>query len=229
MARPDWTKPESYPKTPEAWPYRVWAWEFLRRNPDFQRQCDELAEASAGAKQRMARSWGLSEFKPYKEGYNGPHGCLWLSEAFREYEAAENGEKEYRVVLKQHEVALVFNLNDVTTAGISALEVQLEVARDILMDYIREFGLKPADFRIKPSGLFEALRVYDALTYGEMTPTEVARQFFPDAFTVLGDPDAARKKVNDFKSRAELMIEEKGYLRLVTRDYLDSRSRSSKR
>ena len=97
------------------------------------------------------------------------------------------------------------------------------------MDYMREFGLKPADFRIKPLGLFEALRVYDALTYGEMTPTEVARQFFPNAFTELGDPDDARKKINDFKNRAKLMIEEKGYLRLVTRDYLDSRSRSSKR
>ena len=119
MARPDWTKPESYPKTPEAWPFRVWAWEFLRRNPEFQRQCDELAEASAGAKQRMARSWGLGEFKPYKEGYFSPSGCLWLSEAFREYEAAEDGDKEYRVVLKQHEVALVFDLNNVTTAGLA--------------------------------------------------------------------------------------------------------------
>jgi hypothetical protein len=47
-------------------------------------------------------------------------GCLWLSEAFREYEAAEDGDKEYRVVLKQHEVALVFDLNNVTTAGLSA-------------------------------------------------------------------------------------------------------------
>ena len=55
MARPDWTQPESYPKTPEAWPFRVWAWEFLRRNPEFQRQCDELAEASA-AIARLVRS-----------------------------------------------------------------------------------------------------------------------------------------------------------------------------
>lgn len=55
---PDWTKPESYPKTPRAWSYRVWAWEFLRRNPEFQRQCDELAKTSAGAKQRIARVGG---------------------------------------------------------------------------------------------------------------------------------------------------------------------------
>ena len=176
MARPDWTKPESYPKTPEGWSFRVWAWEFLRRNPEFQRQCDELAEASAGAKQRMARSWGLGEFKPYKEGYFSPSGCLWLSEAFREYEAAEDGDKEYRVVLKQHEVALVFDLNHVTTAGLSALDVQLEVARDILMDYMQKFGLKPVDVRIKPSGLFDALRVYDAITYGGVRPTDVAKE-----------------------------------------------------
>ncbi len=229
MARPDWTKPESYPKTPEAWPFRVWAWEFLRRNPEFQRQCDELAEASAGAKQRMARSWGLGEFKPYKEGYFSPSGCLWLSEAFREYEAAKDSDKEYRVVLKQHEVALVFDLNNVTTAGLSAIDAQLGAARDVLLGYLREFGLKPADVRVNQSGLFKTLRVYDALTYGNVTPTEVARQLFPDAFTDRGDPDAARKEVNDAKRRAKLLIEEKGYLRLVTRDYLDSRRRSSKK
>ena len=231
MARPDWTKPESYPKTPEAWSYRVWAWEFLRRNPEFQRQCDELAEASAGAKQRMARSWGVSEFKPYKEGYHGPHGCLWLSEAFREYEAAEDGDKEYRVVLKQHEVALVFDLNHVTTAGLSALDVQLEVARDILMDYMQKFGLKPVDVRIKPSGLFDALRVYDAITYGGVRPTDVAKELEPAAFEQddLTRQDYLRKMVNDDLKRGKLMIEERGYLRLVTRDYLDSRSRSSKR
>lgn len=231
MARPDWTKPESYPKTPEAWPFRVWAWEFLRRNPEFQRQCDELAEASAAAKQRMARSWGLGEFKPYKEPYHGPHGCLWLSEAFREYEAAEDGDKEYRVVLKQHEVALVFDLNHVTIAGISALDVQLQVARDILMDYMREFGLKPVDVRNRPSGLFDALQAYDAIVYGGVRPTDLAREREPAAFEQkdLTRQDQLRKTVNDDLKRGKLMIEEKGYLRLVTRDYLDSRSRSSKR
>lgn len=228
MARPDWTKPESYPKTPEGWPFRVWAWEFLRRNPEFQRQCDELAEASAGAKQRMARSWGLGEFKPYKEGYFSPSGCLWLSEAFREYEAAEDGDKEYRVVLKQHEVALVFDLNNVTTAGLSAIEAQLGAAREVLLDYLREFELKPADVRVNRRGLFEALRVYDALTYGGATPTEAAKVLDPDAFSERGDPDAARKKVNDLRQRAKSLIEEKGYLKLVSRDYIEDRSKAGK-
>ncbi len=36
---PDWTKESDYPK-PEEIPLRLWAWEFLRRNPDFQDDID---------------------------------------------------------------------------------------------------------------------------------------------------------------------------------------------
>lgn len=235
MARPDWTKPESYPKTPEAWPFRVWAWEFLRRNPEFQRQCDELAEASAGAKQRMARSWGLGEFKPYKEGYFSPSGCLWLSEAFREYEAAEDSDKEYRVLLKQHEVALVFDLNNVTTAGLSAIEAQLGAAREVLLDYMREFGLKPADVRVNRRGLFEALRVYDAIVHGGARITDVAKELEPAAFppdttkALLDRQNYLRKKVNDDLKRGKSLIEERGYLKLVSRDYIEDRSEVRKK
>ena len=99
------------------------------------------------------------------------------------------------------------------------------------MDYMQKFGLKPVDVRIKPSGLFDALRVYDAITYGGVRPTDVAKELEPAAFEQddLTRQDYLRKMVNDDLKRGKLMIEERGYLRLVTRDYLDSRSRSSKR
>jgi len=50
----------------------------------------------------------------------------------------------------------------------------------------------------------------------------------PDAFSERGDPDAARKKVNDLRQRARSLIEEKGYLKLVSRDYIEDRSKAGK-
>ncbi len=38
---PDWTKPHQYPD-PKTTSLRQWAWEFLRRNPEYQRLWDEL-------------------------------------------------------------------------------------------------------------------------------------------------------------------------------------------
>src|SRR6266700_5276026 len=38
---PDWTKPDQYPD-PKTTSSRQWAWEFLRRNPEYQRLWDEL-------------------------------------------------------------------------------------------------------------------------------------------------------------------------------------------
>jgi hypothetical protein len=94
---------------------------------------------------------------------------------------------------------------------------------------MREFGLKPADVRVNRRGLFEALRVYDALTMAALPPTEAAKVLDPDAFSERGDPDVARKKVNDLRQRSQVIDRGKGYLKLVSRDYIEDRSKTGKR
>ncbi|MBF0371590.1 MAG: hypothetical protein HQL52_19305 [Magnetococcales bacterium] len=41
MNRPDWRDPNAYP-SPEGTPLSKWAWEFLRRNPDYQKDYHEI-------------------------------------------------------------------------------------------------------------------------------------------------------------------------------------------
>ena len=69
--RADWRRRESYRYT-AALPRRGWAWEFLRRNPDYRRDaaalstaaameaCDDgLTVLTAGAARRALARWGL--------------------------------------------------------------------------------------------------------------------------------------------------------------------------
>lgn len=122
----------------------------------------------------------MSEFKPYKEGVSRPSRVPLAREAFRRYEAVGtetrntgwcSGSEVHGIRSEPRDDSRAFHL-----------DVQLEVARDILMDYMQKFGLKPVDVRISHPGLFDALRVYDAITYGGVRPTDVAKELEPAAF-----------------------------------------------
>jgi hypothetical protein len=54
----------------DLWSCHRWAWEFLRRNRDFQRQCDEIeAKPTPAAKQEIKERFGLVRYKYYGEEY----------------------------------------------------------------------------------------------------------------------------------------------------------------
>lgn len=60
MARPDWRKPETYEKVRDLDAVDL-AWEFLRRNPDYQRAClDWSRELTVTGQGPSVRPWGLS-------------------------------------------------------------------------------------------------------------------------------------------------------------------------
>lgn len=56
---PDWRLPETYAYTQSL--TRVdWAWEFLRRNPVFRRDVEELSSPPSGAEiERLVQRWGI--------------------------------------------------------------------------------------------------------------------------------------------------------------------------
>lgn len=73
--RPDGTDISRY-KGHEKWPYRRWAWEFLRRNELFIEACDEIRRkgASDNEKQKIASQFGLKKFKAHDWKYRGKGG-----------------------------------------------------------------------------------------------------------------------------------------------------------
>lgn len=56
----------------KVWSKRRWAWEFLRRNPDFQKLCHEVDDGQISLKEiqpKLAESFGLLKFKHYRDNY----------------------------------------------------------------------------------------------------------------------------------------------------------------
>lgn len=52
----------------ETWSYHQWAWEFLRRNEKFIKEC-KLVKLGKSSKQKVAREFGLKKYKSYTEPY----------------------------------------------------------------------------------------------------------------------------------------------------------------
>ena len=72
--RPDGTDTDRY-KGSMKWSYRRWAWEFLRRNEEFEMVCRQAdANGSDEEKARIASEFGLRSYKSYAEPYVGKSG-----------------------------------------------------------------------------------------------------------------------------------------------------------
>ena len=230
MARPEWNKPETYPGTPDDWTFSRWAWEFLRRNKNFQADSEAVKDASETDRRKMARKYGLAEYKHYKEAHVTPTSCLWVAEAIFKYKAATEDGTEVRFTLQKNEVALVFDLNHIQHVGKSALEAQLYAARSVLDEYLADFSITVPDVRVSRRGFFELLRVYDGMEVDGATLTEVARVLKPEDFG-NGDNDKetdARKRIHDLRRRAQELVEN-GYRNVATRDYLQDRAKKHSR
>jgi hypothetical protein len=69
VSLPDGTKSKDYEKIPKKG-WRALAWEFLRRNPDYQKNFDAVADNLKSRKaKKLARRWGLSIMRDYRIRY----------------------------------------------------------------------------------------------------------------------------------------------------------------
>lgn len=68
--RPPGLEGSSY-KTYRNWSYKKWAWEFLRRNHNFQVDCLKVENGTQEEKQQVANDYGLKEFKKYTHAFKG--------------------------------------------------------------------------------------------------------------------------------------------------------------
>lgn len=117
----------------ESWSYRRWAWEFLRRNPDFIKACKSIElEGTDEEKQEIALKFGLKKFKSYREGYESNLGTpIFSSGSISSISNLENSNGSVitkRVKISSGEILIRFDLN-LAVEDKQAFEKQLRLAK----------------------------------------------------------------------------------------------------
>lgn len=155
--RPDWREAGSYPSEHDKWSYRRWAWEFLRRNPQYWEECskintepDWLVSSEAGEtvhergstrrmmdlhrNKEVARKYGRCELKSCWEAYRDEEDeeRLWLSETVERVKRSRPSGDEIRMELESGQVAIIFDLNRCIDSGRSAITSLLGHAKEVL-------------------------------------------------------------------------------------------------
>ncbi|MDD4913348.1 MAG: DUF6499 domain-containing protein [Sideroxydans sp.] len=160
----------------KSWSYRRWAWEFLCRNPEFQKASDRAVNGTDEEKAAVAKQFGLTKFKYYadvqtkKDGYpTFKEGAIksWINlgpEVMRE-----------NIGIYPGQVVIRFKLTSALNAK-QAVDAQINKARTVLQKNLAEFQklLNKKIGRKNPkANLFPRyLRILDMQAQG-MEPKEI--------------------------------------------------------
>ncbi|MBK5119193.1 hypothetical protein IQ288_04790 [Burkholderia sp. R-69980] len=167
--RPMWNDEGSYPPGLENWSHRRWAWEFLRRNPDYQEACRSVdrepawlesyqagnagrgrgSQGMLAARQRnaeLAGRFGRCELKWFGEEYRDEEDKqrLWLAETVTQIKGSRPSGSEIRMELENGQVAMIFDLNRCLESGQAAKSSMLAHARKILDQELDTYVGKPS-------------------------------------------------------------------------------------
>lgn len=197
-------------KNNQKWSPRRWAWEFLKRNPEYIELCDQARnltdDAKAAAEFAIAKKFQLKKFKDYTESYS-PKNPIFLSTSIYKWKGGSEKRKPdkttIRVKILPGQVVIRFQV-DATLNNSRAIKVQLESAkihleryRDDLIDSAKKESPQPEDskkktdrFNPQPAVFLRRLKIIDAKRRG-LTRNEIYKKVFPDKFKELdGDKDA---------------------------------------
>lgn len=242
MPRPDWKNVDTYDIDTQDFPYRAYAWEFLRRNPDYQRESEAaFSSGLQSARERVATKYGLRDLVSYLDDYEPVEPSpIWLAETICEPPIVHHKRKLSPVhQLRFGEVALIFDLGATLGSGPSAIDAFLWNAKNLLMAERRRLisELPPDESRvvrakspsIRKSKLFAWIRTYDAAVHMGVPQIEVARvlypnDFVPEKYTGKTKASAAQKRVSDDRKRAISLVDNE-YLALIPLDYLQDKSK----
>ena len=157
----------------EKWTYRRWAWEFLRRNPEFINAC-KAAKDDLAKQVEVASEFGLKRFKPYTEAYGRDRRLpVFLNAAVGMWSAVDASRKRtVSVTLREGQVLVRFNL----AAGredARAIQAQLATAEKRLKapqtQYMKAIGAQePKATESKPMYFVRHLRLLDLLSGKEL-------------------------------------------------------------
>jgi hypothetical protein len=163
------------------WTPGQWAWEFLRRSPEFQGACRGLAGNSADAL-LVAEKFHLARFKDFREGYDNITPLFARSikvfpnlELFEERLKGQGDDtpgpwRTKTYAPRDNEVVITFRLEPSTHVGTTNLTRQLRQAERKLKKYLAAL-LKARSHgsgaqTLDPEDLFKKLRSLDLAMHG---------------------------------------------------------------
>ena len=141
---------------------KSWAWQFLRRNHDYRRDCDAL---KGRARADAAHRWGLTLLWPYQDS---EPACVPFASSL----SLREGNRMSPDGMEAHDLCLRFDLR-------LPIEKLLEVAAIQLREAQQLRGGRRAPARKRKSALARYLRVIDAHQQG-VPNREIAAQFIEE-------------------------------------------------
>ncbi len=245
---PDWRDAKSYKVDPDTTDSSQWAWEFLRRNKKFQRECDKPSirpELDEQGPPTWQRRWGLETAKSYSTEYRRPSGVgpagkipspAWaITRPIRIIDTTigpgrhKNTSRICEIELRLGYVAAIFDLN----AGLideRLLDSQLASLKSAMMGTIKRLasnGLKQEieTKSFRRASLLTYLRVADAMSdTSRPTRKDIGEVLFEDEILLKGkDPETLgpahySRAISPHIEAANHLIYESGYLRLLVSD-----------
>lgn len=157
----------------EKWTYRHWAWEFLRRNSEFQEACKSAKTDEQ--RQEVAAQFGLKKFKSFREAYGrtpASRPVFTLGRiTSRTHLSDDNGvQKRVRANLHLGEVMIRFDLSKALT-DTQVLEKQLRMAsvrlKRLLAAYAAKIDKKLDQINHSPEVWGQYLRLLDGIAAGK--------------------------------------------------------------
>ena len=231
---PDWKSRSSYEHLETASPERL-AWEFLRRNRHYQKECDESPWDDDDA---LAGKWGLSSLGSYSVNYTqsgSPRNPKWI--ANRPHLIASSSRffslssrPTNQIQLEDEQIAVVFDIGHKNDwLNVDLLSAQVEFFKSVLTKAIENSPSNQAYLALtksQPGKLIECLRVADALTSPQKASRkEIGRQFTADKLLFKKKIDANTLDeitdaeysgaVSNYFEAAYRLIYEYGYLALL--------------
>lgn len=199
-----------------SWSNRRWAWEFLRRNPQFQKFCHDVDSGQLPQKEvktKLAESFCLLKFKHYRDNYWPKRPCfssaqvsVWSDTKMKPY----SERRSVHIFLAPGEIIFRVSLRD-------ALHSK---KRKALLDSIEESLKAKAELwgennNAEPTAtaqrgdLFPLLRILDLVAYVDSLPksqritrTQIFSMVYPSlAWTPSGQPHSPGQFDKPFNER----------------------------
>ncbi|HYW58519.1 MAG TPA: hypothetical protein VE934_16315 [Polaromonas sp.] len=163
----------------QSWSPRRWAWEFLRRNPGFINDCDEVDLSLVDSCAEIALAYGLKSFKHYSEEYysrrkDGGLKRPTFAEAAISVKSNMGakliGSRKVHLRLSYGQVAIVFDLLR-TLSNKRSIAKMTQVAKSALEKrqgkiLKRSAGNTLVSFKPKRSKFLTYLRLVDLFAHG---------------------------------------------------------------
>jgi len=217
---PDWRDALAYGDV-TLWGGRRWAWEFLRRNLDYQKIGG--ARGPANFQLERGREFGRAKIRPYWADYSNEEerDDVWLLDQVIAAHGWEGFDAKPQTPLTSTEMAVKFDLAVVMASGEAALNYLIDKIKKVVNDEIKErwhedgFPAEPTR-RPSTSDLFLYLRLIDA---GRASALKLAPYLYPEYCTPKGEADPilvrnGASNITRHRSKAKKMVRG-GYLILV--------------